>query len=82
MRDGGRSFEWVRYASLKSLRVVGGMGKLLEAFAREVGPDDVMTYVDSSSSDGSSYLELGFEPEGTVERCGWTNLKLRRRYSR
>jgi len=36
-RKGGnaRSFEWIRYASLSGYRVVGGMGKLMNAFATE-----------------------------------------------
>ena len=80
MRDGTRSYEWIRYASRDGIRVVGGMGKLLETFAQDVHPGDVMTYVDASVSDGSSYLELGFEPAGTVVRGSFTNLKFRKRY--
>jgi len=80
MRDGSRSCEWVRYASLDGIRLVGGMGKLLEAFVADVHPGDVMTYVDASLSDGSSYLELGFVSEGLVQRTGFTNLKLRKRF--
>lgn len=62
-----RSHEWVRYASLPGVRVEGGMGKLLEAFAREVRPEDVMTYADLEWSDGRAYRELGFELEGPRE---------------
>lgn len=80
MLDGTRSYEWIRYASVNGIRVVGGMGKLLEAFASEIKPDDVMTYVDTSVSDGASYLELGFNPSGTISRTGFTNLKLRKFY--
>lgn len=78
MLDGTRSYEWIRYSSIDGLRVVGGMGKLLEAFVSEIKPDDVMTYADTSISDGASYLELGFTPEGTVSRRGFTNMKFRR----
>lgn len=60
-----RSYEWVRYASLPGTRVVGGMGKLLDAFAEEVRPDDVMTYADLEWSDGAAYRALGFEPDGS-----------------
>lgn len=80
MRDGTRSFEWIRYASESSLRVIGGMGKLLDAFVEELHPDDVMTYVDASLSDGGSYLELGFCNEALVSKSGFTNLKLRKRF--
>lgn len=80
MRDGTRSFEWIRFASLEGIRVVGGMGKLLEAFAGEMHPDDVMTYVDTAVSQGDSYRELGFTDEGCVSGNGYTNLKLRKRF--
>lgn len=79
MKDGSRSYEWIRYASLQGLRVMGGMGKILERFMEDVCPDDVMTYVDSSVSDGRAYLELGFEVVGEKAGDGFTNLKLRKR---
>lgn len=77
-RDGHRSYEWIRYTSLKDVRVMGGMGKILDAFVQEVHPGDVMTYVDASRSDGKAYLELGFRNEGEIQGKGYTNLKLRR----
>lgn len=77
-RDGHRSYEWIRYASLKDLRVMGGMGKILDTFVEEIHPGDVMTYVDASLSDGKAYTELGFVNEGEVSKEGFTNLKLRR----
>lgn len=46
------SYEWVRYASLKDSRVVGGMGKLLSAFIEDRHPDDVMTYAISTIAPG------------------------------
>lgn len=55
------SFEWVRYASLGSLRVIGGMGKLLAAFVKEVKPQEIMSYADLEWSRGEAYLKLGFE---------------------
>lgn len=67
MKDGTKSYEWVRYASLPDVRVVGGMGKVLDAFVKEVHPDDVMSYADLEWSDGSAYRSLGFEPEGVKE---------------
>lgn len=73
-----RSFEWIRYASLASLRVVGGMGKLLQAFIDDVHPDDIMTYVDSSVSGGESYAALGFVLEGESGSRGYSNLKFRK----
>ena len=65
--DGTVSYEWVRYASVQGVRVVGGMGRLLDAFVATVGdgtPMDVMTYADLEWYDGRSSLRLGFKPCG------------------
>jgi len=78
MRDGSRSCEWIRYASLKGLRVQGGMGKMLTHFLEEVRPDDVMTYSDPSSQDGGNiYRTLGFKSEGAVEKAAFSCEKFR-----
>ena len=64
------SYEWVRYASARDLRVTGGMGRLLEAFVEArrqegvAGPLEVMTYADLEWYDGRSYVRLGFEDCG------------------
>lgn len=76
-RDGHLSYEWIRYASLKELRVMGGMGKILAEFVKDFQPGDIMTYVDASLSDGLAYKELGFKEIERVEREGFTNLKLK-----
>ncbi|MEG1089402.1 MAG: hypothetical protein RSE02_08050 [Bacteroidales bacterium] len=60
-----KSYEWVRYASLPNIRVVGGMGKLLKAFITEIKNGDieqveVMTYSDNEWSAGTVYEKLGF----------------------
>ena len=65
--DGSCSYEWVRYASARGVRVVGGMGMLLETFVSSVKGDaglDVMTYADLEWYDGRSYIRLGFQPCG------------------
>lgn len=59
-----RSYEWTRYASLPDMRVSGGMGKLLNAFIKEVHPDDIMSYADLEWSEGDVYDALGFTGEG------------------
>lgn len=66
-RAGNRSFEWIRYASLQSYIVVGGMGKFLNNFVKEHQPDDMMTYVDFDWSVGESYHQLGFENAGFLD---------------
>ncbi|PWK29221.1 hypothetical protein LV89_00060 [Arcicella aurantiaca] len=63
-REGFRSFELIRFASLKGFVVVGGMDKLLRAFIAEHSPDDIMSYADRDWSDGRSYLTLGFTKIG------------------
>lgn len=65
-----KSYEWVRYAALGSLRVTGGMGKLMNCFVQEIGPQGVnpqvlspielMSYADIDWSSGNSYIKLGF----------------------
>ena len=60
-RKGSRSYELIRFASLKGFVVVGGMDKLLKAFIAEHSPDDIMSYADRDWSDGRSYLKLGFK---------------------
>ena len=84
MKDGRRSYEWVRYASEPGVRVVGGMGKVLQKFVDEVHPDDVMTYADLEWSDGGAYRALGFEPEGlkapvtfAIDTRTWTRTALK-----
>ena len=72
------SYEWIRYASLEGVRVVGGMGKMLEHFIKEVKPDDVMSYADTRWPDsGNAYRKLGFVSEGKFERKGWVCEKFR-----
>ncbi|MCF0176923.1 MAG: hypothetical protein HUJ94_08790 [Bacteroidales bacterium] len=69
VKDGSRirSCEWTRYASLPGLRVVGGMGRMLNYFLEDTGVDDVMSYADLEWSDGEVYRELGFTEEGRRE---------------
>lgn len=59
------SYEWVRYASLPDVRVVGGMGRLFKAFVEDAGgglrPFEVMTYSDTEWSSGDVYTQLGFK---------------------
>lgn len=78
MRDGSRSCEWVRYASLSGYRVQGGMGKMLDFFIGDVHPDDIMTYADPASSDGGEvYKKLGFKSEGIVSKPNFVCEKFR-----
>ena len=49
------------------MRVVGGMGKLLNAFIVERHPDDIMTYAISTSVPGRPQRD-GLDSEGNVFR--------------
>lgn len=72
------SYEWVRYASLPDVSVVGGMGKVLRHFIEEISPDDIMTYANQAWSDGGVYLTLGFVQENSKTfPDGSTSLKFR-----
>ena len=66
-RAGTRSYELIRFASLKGYVVVGSMDKLLKAFTTEHQPDDIMSYADRDWSDGRSYEKLGFTKIGITE---------------
>lgn len=66
------SYEWIRYASLPGVRVVGGMGRLLKAFVEERysriepgTPLEVMTYSDTEWGNGEVYEKLGFKYAGS-----------------
>ncbi len=65
------SYEWVRYASIPNIRVIGGMGRLLKAFIKDREKEpfkpgykqrfiEVMSYSDNEWSSGATYRELGF----------------------
>jgi hypothetical protein len=58
------SYEWLRYASLGSLRVTGGMGRLMNFFVKARMPQEIMSYADMDWSDGDAYIRLGFEEIG------------------
>ena len=58
------SYEWLRYASLPELRVLGGMGRILARFIEDFHPDDIMSYVPLRYFSGEVYESLGFVSEG------------------
>lgn len=80
-----RSYEWVRYASLPDVRVVGGMGKVLKSFEEDVHPDDIMSYADMEWTDGAVYERLGFIEDGirppvqfVIDPVSWVRTALSR----
>jgi hypothetical protein len=65
-RNGQRSYELLRFASLRGFAVIGGLDKLLRAFELEHKPDDIMTYADRDWSNGRSYEMLNFKKIGNT----------------
>jgi len=64
--DGYRSFELLRFCHKSGFRVVGGLSKLIQAFARDFHPGDIMTYVDKDWSQDSSLQAIGFSAVGEI----------------
>lgn len=58
--DAYRSVELIRSCHKSGYVVVGGLSKLLKAFADVHQPNDIMTYVDRDWSDAARYEALGF----------------------
>lgn len=86
------SYEWVRYANLGSLRVAGGMGKIMNHFVKEERVQEIMSYADIDWGDGDVYRKLGFSLAGetppiefyvnrdTLERVSAKKLRNDRKY--
>ncbi|HYH55043.1 MAG TPA: hypothetical protein VD772_00440 [Anseongella sp.] len=69
-----RSFELLRFCHAGSRLVVGGLSKLLAAFAETFHPEDIMTYIDLDWSEGGAFLNTGFLPSGkTPPQVFWIN---------
>jgi len=62
-----RSYELVRFASLKGTTITGGLSKLLNYFINEFHPAHIMTYADRDWSSGESYTKLGFTFSGNTK---------------
>jgi hypothetical protein len=58
--DPHHEWEMLRYCSLVGVSVVGGAGRLLKAFEREVTPNGLVSYADRRWSTGGLYRTLGF----------------------
>jgi len=71
---------------------VGGMGRLMDCFVKEVKPQEIMTYADIDWSYGDVYKKLGFKFAGetkpiefyvdreTMERVSVKKLRSDRKY--
>lgn len=80
-RKGQRSYELIRFSSLRGYAVMGGMDKLLKAFESEHNPNDIMSYTDRDWSNGRSYEILGFQRvENTEPQSFMLDIKGFKRY--
>jgi hypothetical protein len=77
-----RSFELLRYANLLHYRIIGGIGKIISLFDKELNPDDIMTYADLDWSQGKSYQTLKFAKVAmTVPQQFWVHKDTMLRYN-
>ena len=61
-----RSAELIRFAVKAGYSVSGGLSKLLQYFARQYHPQDIMSYADRDWSNGNAYERLGFIRSGIL----------------
>ncbi len=62
-----QSAELVRFASANGLTIAGGLSKLIKHFAKQLKPNDLMTYADRDWSLGKGYDKLGFSCANATE---------------
>ena len=55
-----KSHELIRFCTERNTSVVGGISKLVQAFVRDVQPDDIITVVDRDWGTGRAWHSLGF----------------------
>lgn len=67
-KDGSRSYELLRFCTLKNYTVQGGLTKMLQTFVRAYSPDSIMTYADLDWYSKGTYERFGFEEEGKLPR--------------
>lgn len=57
------TYEMLRFCNILNTTVIGGASKLFKYFINKYGPNQVISYSDSSWSDGGLYVNLGFKFE-------------------
>lgn len=61
------SAELIRFATHTGYTVVGGLGKLINHFLKQVATNDLMTYADRDWSLGKGYDQLNFTSSGVTK---------------
>ena len=54
-------YELLRFCNKKNSTIIGGASKLLKYFIKNYKPSEIISYSDSSRSNGDVYYKLGFE---------------------
>ena len=67
IRSDYRSFELIRFCHKADAMVIGGISKLIKAFAADFNPQDIMTYADKDWCSDSSLETIGFEVVGDLD---------------
>lgn len=65
--EGMRSLEWIRLATLPTIRLVGGISKLFDFMFDQEPFDDMMTYVDIETNDARGLMGFGFQVEEMMD---------------
>jgi len=65
--EGKKSIEWIRFATLPSIRIVGGITKVFNYLYNLDAYDDIMTYVDIESNDAKGLESIGFQMEEIMD---------------
>ena len=72
-------YELLRLCSDPRYKVIGGAGKLLKQFEKEVKPKSIISYCDLSKFNGEVYKKLGFKlASQTLPAKHWYNSKTER----
>lgn len=61
------NYEMIRFCNKLNKTVIGGASKLFKYFIKKYSPKEVISYSDSSRSDGNLYKKLGFKSEHETE---------------
>ena len=59
--EGKLGYELIRFATIPHVSITGGLSKLINCFAKEHSPGDLMTYVDPLNGEIHGLTKLGFK---------------------
>jgi len=77
-KSSNKEFELLRFVSLINHNIVGGFSKLISHFIKKYKPNRIVTYSDTSISNGDLYTKAGFTYIYSTKPNYWYFLKDRR----